>query len=82
MFKHPVYSSAPHLKLTLYLKTLNATFYSSSQLIILMNDEYKVALKVFKRVKHLRVLKFLNNNAFLTIASTGFIFEKFEPFDV
>ena len=34
------------------------------QMIIFVNDEKKVALRVFKRVKHLWVLKFYKKNAF------------------
>ena len=65
--------------------TFKATFYSSSQLTILANHEYKVALKhvkVFKRVKHLWVLKFHKNNTFLAITPNGIIFEKFQPIGV
>ena len=50
-----------------WLKTFKATFYSSLQVIIFVSDEKKVALKVFKRVKHLWVLKFHKNNAFSAI---------------
>ena len=64
------------------LKTFKATFYSSSQMIIFVNDEYKVALKVFKRVKHLWVLKFHKNNAFSAIILNGIIFEKFQAIGV
>ena len=62
-----------------YLKTFQTTFYSLLQLIILVNNEQKVALKVFKRVRHLWVLKFHKNNTFSDIASNGTIFDKFQP---
>ena len=65
-----------------FLQTFKATFYSSSQLIIFVNDEQKVALKVFKRVKHLWILKFHKNNAPSAITSNGIIFEKFQPIGV
>ena len=39
----------------------------------------KLLLKVFKRVKHLWVLKFHRNYAFSAIASNGIIFENFQP---
>ena len=45
------------------------TVYSSSQLIIFVNEEWKVSLKVFKRVKHLWVLKFHKNNAIREIST-------------
>ena len=61
------------------LETFKATFYSPSQLIIFENDEQKVPLKVFKRVKHLWVLKFHKNDALSAIALNGIIFEKFQP---
>ena len=64
------------------LKTFKTTFYSSSQLIIFVNNEYKAALKVFKRVKHLWVLKFHKNNAFSAVISNDIIFEKFQPIGV
>ena len=60
------------------VKTFKATFYSSSQLIIFVSDEWKV----FKRVKHLWVLNFHKNNAFSVIASNGIIFEIFQPIGV
>ena len=65
--------------LKLVLKTFKATFYSSSQPTIFVNDEKRVALKVFKRVKYLWVLKFYKNNAFSAITSN---FEKFQPIGV
>ena len=61
------------------LKTFKATFYSSLQLINFVNDEQKVALKVFKRVKGLWVLKCYKNNAFLAVVSNVIIFDKFQP---
>ena len=39
-------------------------------------------LEVNKTVKHLWVLKFHKNNAFLAIALNGIIFEKFQPISV
>ena len=40
-----------NIKLSPQLKTFMATFYSSSQLIIFVNDEQKVALKSLKELK-------------------------------
>ena len=42
----------------------------------------KLPLKVFKRVKHLWVLKFHKNSAFSAIALNGIIFEKFQPIGI
>ena len=61
------------------LKTFKATFYSSSQLIIFVNEEYKVALKVIKRVKHFWVLKFHKNSGFSAITWNDINFERFNP---
>ena len=65
--------------LFLKIKDFKATFHLSSQLIIFVNDEQEIALKVFKRVKHLWVWKFHENNAFLAIASNAIILRNFNP---